>query len=184
MPSACCSLEHNACIPRSRRGAIHHQIHWPPRLRQGEIKTVCCLQGRRKQAIINKYALNKLQLRHLTLREIKPLMRNSVVMCNYMQHLIWVILSTWGRLIRWGKGIAYYALVFEESSALSLRKGLVSAGTYQSNGLGWHFEIDCPGQVLRDLVHWTDIFQMSDLVQSICGNKTVEALKAEPVDFS
>lgn len=74
--------------------------------------------------------------------------------------------------------------VFEDFSALSLREGLVSAGTYQLNGLGWHFEIDSPGQVLRDLVHWTDIFQMSDLVQSIGGNKTVDALKVEAVDCS
>lgn len=72
----------------------------------------------------------------------------------------------------------------EDLSALSPREGLVSAGTYQSTGPGWHFEIDCPGQVLRDLVHWTDIFQMSDLVQSVFGDKTVEPLKAEPVDFS
>lgn len=130
MPSACCSLGHNTCIPCSRRGAIHHQIHWPPRLRQGEIKTVCFLQQRCKQAIINKYVWNKLQLRHLTLREIKPLMRNSIVRCTCMQYLIWVILSTWRGLIWWEVGIAYYALVFiEDLSTLSLREGLVFAGT-------------------------------------------------------
>lgn len=75
-------------------------------------------------------------------------------------------------------------MLVEDLTAQSLREGVVSADTYQLTGLGWHFEIDYPGQVLRDFVQWTDIFQMSDLVQSICENKTVEPLKAESVDFS
>lgn len=169
--SDCSSLEHNTAgtqLPLG--GPIYCQVRRPHRLMLS-VKTTAALTGIQEfqapslppacgseqvsnyQEILCKYILQ----RSLTLRDISTTRENSIAPTAS------IIVSTWQ--MSWRQRVRYAFLFAIEVLQEGLTGTNKSLQALRTDCLGWHFRIDWPGQVLRDLVHRADIFQMSNLVQ-------------------